>query len=296
MRLKPTNMPLLTTKRKIALARLLQRPVLLCRHLLGFRSQAEVRRSGFRWRLDLGEGIDFTIYALGAFERTSQAACRRFIEPGAVVLDIGANVGAHVLPLARQVGPRGRVFAFEPTVWALKKLRANLDLNPQLKDRVTVEQILCVEKADDALPAAAMASWPLVPGEDVHPLARGRFLSTEGARAMTLDDYLASQNLHGVDFVKLDVDGDECAVLRGAFRLLKELRPVVLMELAPHVLEERGETIGSLLAVLGSVGYALAEERSGRPLPMQEKELYQWVPHGASRNVLALPEECIATL
>ncbi|MGB1547303.1 MAG: FkbM family methyltransferase [Alphaproteobacteria bacterium] len=289
-------MPLLTTKRKIALARLVQRPVLFCRHLLGFRPQTEVSRSGFRWRLDLEEGIDFTIYALGAFERASQAAYRRFIEPGSVVLDIGANIGAHALPLARQVGPAGHVYAFEPTGWACEKLRANLECNPWLKDRVSVEQILLTDRADAELPDKVMASWPLAADAEVHPLARGRFLSTAGARAMTVDAYLAEKDIRGVDFVKLDVDGYECDVLRGAFRLLKELRPVILMELAPHVLEERGESIGSLLAVLGTAGYGLAQERSGRPLSMQEKALSRWVPHGASRNVLAFPEECIPSL
>jgi len=261
-------MPLLTTKHKITITRLLQRFVLFFRHFLGFRSLTDVRRSGFYWQLDLEEGIDFVIYALGAFERTSQAAYRRLIEPGSVVIDIGANIGAHTLPLARQVGPGGRVFAFEPMEWATKKLRANLERNPELISRVTIEQIKLIES----------------------PAAYSSELET------TLDDYLAAEEIFGVDFVRLDVDGHECAVLRGAHRLLREFRPVVRMKLAPHLLKERGESLGSLLAVLGAAGYGLVEMRNEKPLPMKEKRLHHWVPRGVSRNVLALPEECIITL
>ena len=57
-------------------------------------------------------------------------------ETSSLVLDIGASIGAHTLLLASLVGPNGRVMAFEPDDFAFRKLRRNLDLNPQVTSRV----------------------------------------------------------------------------------------------------------------------------------------------------------------
>ena len=76
--------------------------------------------------------IDFAIYLGGMFERNTALALRKLVRPSSLVLDIGANIGAHTLRLANLVGSSGRVFAFEPTDFAYSKLQANLDLNPAL--------------------------------------------------------------------------------------------------------------------------------------------------------------------
>ena len=78
---------------------------------------------------------------MGAFEKRTVAAYSRLVRPGMTVIDIGANIGAHTLPLAKLVGPTGRVIAVEPTIWAVERLRANLDLNPPLRAIVDVHQV-----------------------------------------------------------------------------------------------------------------------------------------------------------
>ena len=90
--------------------------------------QAEFKRGGLRWMLDLDEGIDFSIFLLGSFEPDAVRCFEKRIKPGDVVLDICANIGAHTLRLARLVGSSGRVLAFEPTIYAYAKLRSNLEL------------------------------------------------------------------------------------------------------------------------------------------------------------------------
>ena len=153
--------------------------------------EVEVSRGGLRWRLDLREGIDLSIYLLGSFEPSVTKSYRRLVSPGDVVLDIGANVGSHTLPLARAVGDSGRVFAFEPTGWAFSKLQTNLALNPDLASRVTAEQVMLVGPGESTVPGAIYSSWPLASGTQLHPVHRGRLMSTDDAHAVTLDDYLA---------------------------------------------------------------------------------------------------------
>src|ERR1700732_2573671 len=115
---------MLTTRQKIALARTVQRPVIAWRGLATLGPVTTVRRRRVRWTLDLREGIDFSIWLLGAFELATVRAYERIVRPGDTVLDIGANIGAHVLHLARAVGAEGKVWAIEPTDYAINKLKA----------------------------------------------------------------------------------------------------------------------------------------------------------------------------
>src|SRR5258708_1896369 len=103
---------MLTTKRKIALARMLNFAVVGTRALAGRSSRVTVRRRDVNWELDLDEGIDLAIY-LGLYQRIPRRAAR-WITPGALVLDIGANIGAHSLPLARRDPAARRGKATDP--------------------------------------------------------------------------------------------------------------------------------------------------------------------------------------
>src|SRR4051812_4172311 len=101
------------------IARALYRFVRAGRALAGRRSDGQkVVRDGIAYELDLSQGIDFAIYLGGIFERDTARALARLVEPSSLVLDIGANIGAHTLRLAKLVGPHGRVLAFEPTDFA----------------------------------------------------------------------------------------------------------------------------------------------------------------------------------
>jgi FkbM family methyltransferase len=277
---------MLTTRTKIALARMVQRPIMLARRLAGRGSQARVKRRGITWQLDLAEGIDFSIYLLGAFEPATIRAYSRLVRPGMIVLDIGANVGAHTLHFARLVGPEGRVIAFEPTDWAFAKLHANLALNPELASRVTPVQAFLVDREDREAVAEVHASWP-IDGAGVHAKLRGRALPASGARALTLDAYLREAGVGRVGAVKIDVDGYECDVLAGAADMLKRDGPEIVMELSPYILEERGGSLARLLDILDGAGYRLEDLGTSRPLPQDRTTLTRLVPEGAGRNVVA---------
>ena len=257
---------MLHTRQKIALARLCSLPIVRARRALGLSAEVRVRRGGFRWRLDLEEGIDFSIWLLGGFERRVARAMRRLVRPGATVLDIGANVGAHTLTLARLAGPGGRVIAVEPTDWAFAKLTNNVALNPVLEPRIALRQAFLLGGDQDALPPTVCSSWPLSASADVHPQLGGQPKATSAAQAASLDTLLAREGVDRVDFVKLDVDGYEGQVLRGAGRMLKKLRPTMLVELAPYLLVERGESVDAVLRLLTEAGYALSTLTSDAPL------------------------------
>lgn len=278
---------MLTTRTKIALAATLQRAVTAVRRLTGRGTQTIATRSGIRWALDLNEGIDFSIWLLGAFERRTVAAYSRLVRPGMTVLDIGANIGAHTLPLARLVGPTGRVVAIEPTDWAVGRLRRNLQLNENLANIVTVRQAMLVAQADDALPDALYSSWPLHE-RDVHPILRAQVKSTAGAKTLTLDQLAEAEGSGRIDFIKLDVDGHECRVLRGGTQTLTRDHPAIVIELSPYILAEAGDSFDELLALLYARGYRLYDLTSRRPLAREPADLARTIPEAGGINAIAL--------
>lgn len=79
-------------------------------------------------------------------------------------------------------------------------------------------------------------------------------------------------------------------MLTGARRTLEIARPVVLLELSPHQLDEQGGSIEELTQILREAGYALHELGSGKALPLDGAALRKLIPHGASRNAVALPQ------
>ena len=280
---------LFSTAQKIGLASAASRLVVSCRKLLGRPPHGEFVRGGIRWQLDLREGIDFSIYLLGSFEPATVRAYRRLVKPGQTVLDIGANIGAHTLPLARFVGPTGRVIAFEPTAFAARKLIANLAINAELAPRISFHQVMLVAGKTDLLPRAVYSSWPLFAAEAVHPKHRGRLMDTAGARAATLDELVAEMRLAEVHFVKLDVDGHEVAVLQGARESLKRFRPLIALELAPYLHAEHGHSFDALVHLLTGAGYRLHDIAGLEPLPSDPAKLRTLVPDGRSINVFAIP-------
>lgn len=279
------------TKTKIFMASIAYGAVSKARRLIGRGSLATVSRGGVRWQLDLAEGIDFSIYLLGGFERSTGVALDGLVRPGDTIFDIGANIGAHTLPMARRVGIDGRVFAFEPSGFAFEKLKKNIFLNPDLQDRVIAHQILLRDGLQLPLEETIYASWPLVNSGSVHPKHRGRLTTTLGASADTIDSFTERQQIGRLDLIKIDVDGNEYSALNGGIRTLSKLRPLLLMELSPYVYDEQGKNFASLINLLRSLGYSLEKVGTRRQLPLLADELEKLIPDGASINVIAHPDE-----
>jgi FkbM family methyltransferase len=187
------------------------------------------------------------------------------------------------------VGARGRIVAFEPTDFAFRRLLRNLELNPDISDRVTPE----IAYLDDGQrggspPSAFYASWRLEATPGQHPRHFGSLQAAGHAAAWTLDDYSRNNDLGQVGLIKLDVDGFECRVLRGAARLLERDHPAIVAEICPYALEEHGDSAEEMLGILSSHGYSFYDERTFRQLTSDPRQLKASIKQYSSINVVAL--------
>lgn len=283
-------MTTLKTAHKIALARVASSCILFIRKIRGLSKHAIVRRGGIWWNLDLSEGIDFSIYLLGGFEPNTLKLYTNIVKPGDTVLDIGANVGAHTLPLARLVGNQGKVIAFEPTRYAIGKISANIELNKELIDRISVNQVMLVADDNERLESEIYSSWPLFEkGKNVHPEHLGKLMNTEGAVATTLDLALKRYKIKKIGFMKIDVDGHEYSVINGGKETLLTHRPLILMELAPYLFDPKSRQFENMIALFSKLKYSLLDGDTGKPLPLDADLLRALIPVGGSKNVLLKP-------
>jgi FkbM family methyltransferase len=132
-------------------------------------------------------------------------AFRAAVRPGDVALDVGANAGAYALALGHRVRPGGRVFAFEPAPDTFRGLAAHVRLNG-LEDVVVP-----VRAAAAGFTGRATLSVDGISGENRLDDAAGG----EPVEAITLDDFCAREGISPT-FIKIDVEGAELDVLRGA--------------------------------------------------------------------------------
>lgn len=165
----------------------------------------------------------------------------QILQPGQLVVDVGANIGAHTLFFARKIGPDGLVLAFEPQRIVYQTLCGNLAIN-------SITNTFCWNTA-----VGAESGEILVPNLDyTQPdnfggIELGTETDGETVAVVTIDDL----KLPRCDFLKIDTEGMEEDVLRGAQRTINHFRPVLYVEC------DRPEKQETLIRYLDSLGYAM---------------------------------------
>jgi FkbM family methyltransferase len=175
----------------------------------------------------------------GESSEIEQEFFRQLVRTGDLVVEVGANIGTHTVGLSRLVGPSGVVFAFEPQRLVFQSLCANLALN-QCANVYAFNEALGAQSGEIAVPAT-------------NPFAQGNFggLSLIGAtsgdrvRMRTLD----SLQLAACHLLKVDVEGMEIDVLRGALETIAKFRPALYVE------NDREEKSKELIGLVFDSGY-----------------------------------------
>ena len=193
---------------------------------------------------------------VGRFETTETAFVGRCLQPGMIVLDIGAHHGYYTLLASSRVGAEGRVFAFEPSPREHKALREHLELNG-CRNVVVEELALGREQR--------VAELYVVSGHETgcnslrRPITEGTAVARK-VPVVRLDDWIEGRRIRRVDFVKLDVEGGELDVLKGGGKLFERRpRPAVLAEVQDVRTEPWGYQAREIIEYLREKGFTWFE-------------------------------------
>ncbi len=160
----------------------------------------------------------------------------RFCRHGDVVVDVGANIGSHTLAFAKAVGDSGEVVALEPQRIPFQMLSGNVALNGLCNVRVLQQ---------GAGDRSGRAMVPLVSGKDPHNWGAVS-LGDEGSPGETVDVVpVDGLGLRSCRLIKIDVEGMEPQVIRGAANAIRRFQPILFVE--NNTVEKASATIAAIL-------------------------------------------------
>lgn len=219
--------------------------------------------SGVRLFVDLSDHVIGLSIVRGRYEPDEVRLAQGVLRPGDTAIDVGAHIGFFTMQMAAAVGAAGRVYAFEPFDANADLLEKSLHEN-RFDDRVVFRRA--------AVGAVAGSATLTFPAETLN--SGGAYLLRDGGAPLAGHQMkgVPVVALDGLDlrrpvrFIKLDVEGAEPQVIRGAEATLREDRPVILSELHPTQLERAsGATVDEFLARMRALGYR-AQTLDGTPL------------------------------
>ncbi len=234
------------------------------------------------WWLAENRGIDRYLVWSG-FEEPEFSFVGRFLQRGMTVIDVGAHRGLYTLLASKRVGESGRVIAFEPSPRERRWLKCHVRLNFCSNVRVESFAVGSRREKADLFVVGGAENW----GNSLRPPAVDGATRKVRVDVLSLDDYMEESRVGSVDFVKLDVEGAEREVLRGARRLLNQQpRPLVLAEVYDMRTEPWGYPAREIVQLLTGVGYAWFRLLPDGALAKigADREVYD-------ANLVAVPEE-----
>lgn len=174
------------------------------------------------------------------------------LKPGHTVLDIGAHIGLTAVLFGQKVASTGRVFSFEPTPISFSVLKETIRIN-QLENVITPVNSPVTETSgkvnfyisNTAVDVAnSLVAWEK--GKELHGIT---------VDAFSVDDFVQQQKIAKVDFMKIDAEGVEYKVLKGAKETLRTHMPLIILALHPIAIATNGDSLGEIYTLVKGFGY-----------------------------------------
>jgi FkbM family methyltransferase len=231
---------------------------------------------GFRLWFNTSDRELGLVVATGQYEPYSVELVKKIVRPGMTCIDIGAHIGFYTCLMASLVGETGKVYAFEPMPSQFALLLKNIEEN-QFQRRVMTYQLACSDVCGHL--GVSKVSNMLVAGQ----VGSAEQFTVEAVR---LDDVLENS----IDFVKLDVEGHEPAVIRGMLSIISKDKPILLSEINEYWLRSCSHSSGAeYVGLLTSLGYEVFDVQNLEH-PLSEGSLKLEILD--TIDVIAFPQGC----
>lgn len=252
--------------------------------------QVQVTRNSVVFEVDRSDYMQWYIWADLVEENWRH--CLKYYKPGTLIIDVGSNIGAFALKMAQATLSSGKgsgqVVAVEANPQVARRLRRQMELNPQLKSAIDLWEV--------ALGDSNGVIWFSV---DSANTGGGHVVQDVTQNSMEvpmrrLDDLLAEKSLGRVGILKIDVEGFEPEVLAGAAETIDRDTPVLYLEVTDSWLKSRGRSALEMLSDLHRRhGYQfwIDHGKSLEPLQISAENLDRIFRETTQINVLGLSEK-----
>lgn len=222
----------------------------------------KIRHSRIVLPLNLGDWVQYWMFMEGAYEKQLVD----FLKPrvtGKIFFDVGANIGSYTLTLAKSAA---RVFSFE-AAFSNAMILSNFVALSKLNSIEIINKAVSNKSGE----IISIYSSPDTGGNNTqfHDFGKG----CENVSTITLDQYVADNNIDHVDVIKIDIEGSELAAFQGAHNLLSKSHPVLLVEFHAVVAKQANWELVELYNLLKSYGYNVYELNRRKLIPFERSRL-----------------------
>lgn len=224
-------------------------------------SYRTIKRNGIRFKVDLYDYMGWLIY-FGIKDEARPKLYNLLSTKNLVVFDVGTNIGETLLNFAKLV-PNGQVHGFEPDIINYDRCCENLKMNT-----FTNIQLNNLGLGSEAGQYFIKTNTPSNRGGNK---ISTQFIenNTQIINIVTLDQYMVDKKLTKVDLIKIDVEGYELHVLKGATELIKKSKPVFFIELDDNNLKEQGHSAKALIHFLSEHNYSIKNSETNQIITEQ---------------------------
>jgi FkbM family methyltransferase len=211
--------------------------------------------------LDRASYISSAIYWGGHHSLPTVQFLRSFLQPDMTFADIGANIGEITLVAAKRL-TSGKVLAFEPMPAVFALLSHNVAINNF--GCVTLHNVGLYDR-DASLPLYVKRDNPH--GTTNHGVtslfSTGTDRQERSVPLLRFDEIAEASGLERLDIIKIDVEGAEMMVLRGAEVSIRRFRPVMIVEISEANFQRAGYSVPEFFQYLHSIGYDARPVQTG---------------------------------
>jgi FkbM family methyltransferase len=209
-------------------------------------------RYGINYKLNLNDYQSWVLYFYS--DSDSSFGCLKYIRQGDLVIDVGGNIGQTALMMAKAVGAKGKVISFEPFAETHDRFQKNLSINPNISN-VRLEKLALGEKAAEL--EMYVENEKNSGGNRIKPQGEKTSSDIQKVTTVTLDEYYSKVGAGKISLIKIDVEGFEMKVLRGAQELIKKSKPDLFVEVNDANLRLQGDSLEIMFNFLKENGYRI---------------------------------------
>ncbi|HEX5655216.1 MAG TPA: FkbM family methyltransferase [Chitinophagaceae bacterium] len=199
--------------------------------------------------------VRFYKYFPADYEAENLLLIDKYIEPGMHVVDVGAHIGLMSVIFAHKTGVKGKVYAFEPTPSSFELLQKTIALNHS-NSIIRPENAALGEQSGETSffisEHRADNSNSLVDNN-----RQDRLEQRIRVKLYSIDDYVNQEKIEKIDFIKIDAEGAELSVLRGALKTLQRFQPNMILALHPEGIRNFGHNLEDIWDFITGRGYKI---------------------------------------